>query len=306
MLGYEPEELIGRPGREFTWPEDRGGEPYGRMIAGELETYSREKRYIRKDGTPVWGRVSASLVRKPGFGEPLLAVAVIETSTTATKPSWRWPRPSRTWRRWSRNAHGSARPRDLLLRGVYHRVRTTCEIVDSMLVLQAGRLSDPLGKAALETLRSRVYALGLVHHQLMGSEDLETFDVATFLQELTQHLMEGEDDRGIRLSVNAAPLTVGLDFGIPLGLLVTELVTNSMKHAFPDRPGAIEVSLHAEDGEVVLQVADDGVGYDPATAAGGTLGGRIVVGLVRQLGASLRSASSTRRPRGRAHAGGAP
>jgi PAS domain S-box-containing protein len=287
MLGYEPEELIGRPGREFTWPEDRGGDPYRRMMAGELETYSREKRYIHRDGRPVWGRVSASLVRTPDTGEPLLAVAVIEDIDDHYKAQMALAQAKQDLEAVVEERTAALAQRDLLLREVYHRVKNNLQIVDSMLLLQAGRLADPLGKAALATLRSRVYALGLVHNQLMGSQDLETFDVAPFLRELTQHLMEGEGDRGIRLRVDAAPLNVGLDFGIPLGLLVTELVTNSMKHAFPDRPGAIEVSLQEEGGEVVLQVADDGVGYDPATAAGGTLGGRIVVGLVRQLGASL-------------------
>jgi two-component sensor histidine kinase len=86
--------------------------------------------------------------------------------------------------------------------------------------------------------------------------------------------------------VRAAPLRVGLDFAIPLGLLVTELVTNSMKHAFAGGPGAIEVSLREpEAGQVELRVADDGKGYDPeaSKAAGPSLGASIVSGLVQQL-----------------------
>src|SRR5579871_1983445 len=78
MLGYKPEELVGRLGSDFTWPEDKSRENYQRMLAGATGGYAREKRYIRKDGTPVWGRVSASLVRSPETGEPLLAVAVVE------------------------------------------------------------------------------------------------------------------------------------------------------------------------------------------------------------------------------------
>jgi two-component sensor histidine kinase len=175
--------------------------------------------------------------------------------------------------------------RDLLLREVYHRVKNNLQIVDSMLLMQARRLKDPDAKTALENLRGRVYALGLVHHQLMGSKDLETFDVAPFLEELSRHLLEGAGRAEVGLSVRATPLKVGLDFAIPLGLLVTELVTNSMKHAFDGGPGAIDVTLEdAEAGEVVLQVSDNGRGYDPA-AAGATpsLGASIVDGLVRQL-----------------------
>src|SRR5688572_8897098 len=61
MLGYEPEELVGRLGSELTWPEDRDGARYWQMVGGAIGNYAREKRYIRRDGTPVWGRVSASL-----------------------------------------------------------------------------------------------------------------------------------------------------------------------------------------------------------------------------------------------------
>lgn len=176
--------------------------------------------------------------------------------------------------------------RDLLLREVYHRVKNNLQIVDSLLLMQADRLADPDAKAALENVRSRIYALGLVHHQLMESNDLETFDIAPFLEELSRHLLKGAGGTGVSLSVNAAPLKVGLDFAIPLGLLVTELVTNSMKHAFGDGPGVIAVTLEeAESGQVVLRVADDGRGYDPLAAGrpAPSLGSIIINGLVQQL-----------------------
>ena len=176
--------------------------------------------------------------------------------------------------------------RDLLLREVYHRVKNNLQIIDSLLLMQARALTDPDAKTALENLRSRVYALGLVHHQLMGSKDLETFDVAPFLEELSRHLLEGAGGPDVSLSVRAAPLRVGLDFAIPLGLLVTELVTNSMKHAFGSGGGAIEVALdNAEAGQVVLQVADNGLGYKPAARGGParSLGATIIEGLVEQL-----------------------
>lgn len=176
--------------------------------------------------------------------------------------------------------------RDLLLREVYHRVKNNLQVVDSLLLLQARRLSDPEARTALENLRSRVYALGLVHHQLMGSKDLETFEIAPFLQELSKHLLEGVGKAEVSLSVHASPLKVGLDFAIPLGLLVTELVTNSMKHAFSGGPGAIEVTLEeVQAGQMVLRVVDNGRGYDPTVPEGSepSLGASIIQGLVQQL-----------------------
>jgi PAS domain S-box-containing protein len=284
MLGYEPEDLIGRLGSDFTFPDDKDRSGYAQMLSGG-DGYAREKRYLRLDGTPVWGRVSASLVRAPGTDEPLLAVAVVEDIDEGHKAQVALRQAKQDLEIVVEERTAALAQRDLLLREVYHRVKNNLQIVDSLLLMQARRLADPDAKAALENLRGRVYALGLVHHQLMGSKDLETFDIAPFLEELSRHLLEGAGGAEVGLSVRAAPLKVGLDFAIPLGLLVTELVTNSMKHAFDGGPGAIDVTLEdAEAGEVVLQVSDNGCGYDPAAfSATPSLGASIVSGLVRQL-----------------------
>ena len=292
MLGYEPEELVGRDGWELTFPDDRndGQAAYAAMLSGDRETYAREKRYLRRDGTPVWGRVSASLVYRPGSGEPLMAVAIVEDIDEGHRAQIALREAKQDLEIVVEERTAALAQRDLLLREVYHRVKNNLQIVDSLLTMQARRLGDPEAKAALENLRGRVYALGLVHHQLMGSKDLETFDIAPFLEELSRHLLEGAGGSGISLSVRAAPLRVGLDFAIPLGLLVTELVTNSMKHAFAGGAGAIEVALEeAEAGEVVLRVVDNGVGYDPeaAAAAAPWVGGAIIEGLVKQLRGTL-------------------
>ena len=295
MLGYEPEELVGRLGSDFTHPDDKDGAPYRSMLDG-AEGYSREKRYVRRDGTPVWGRVSASLVRAPGSNAPLLAVAVVEDVDEAHKARVALELAKQHLEVVVEERTAALAQRDLLLREVYHRVKNNLQIVDSLLLMQGRRLTDSDAKAALENLRGRVYALGLVHHQLMGSKDLETFDIAPFLDELSQHLLEGAGGADVSLCVRAAPLKVGLDFAIPLGLLVTELVTNSMKHAFGGGPGGIEVTLdEAETGHLVLQVADNGRGYDPAVIGGPSpsLGATIIEGLVRQLRGVLTISSDS-------------
>ncbi len=194
--------------------------------------------------------------------------------------------------------------RDILLREVYHRVKNNLQIVDSLLLMQSGQLADPHAKSALLGLRRRVYALGLVHHQLMDSKNLQTFDIAPFLHQLSSNIVEAGAEHGINLSVQAAPLDVGLDFAIPLGMLVTELVTNALKHAFPDRAGNIAVILErGEDGDVGLIVSDDGQGQAAGKASLGAdappkvgLGTSIIAGLVAQLKGTMtmRSESGTR------------
>lgn len=294
MLGYAPDEIVGKSGWELVWPEDLAEEQtaFARVTSGELGAYVREKRFTRRDGTPVWARVSANIVRVPGSTLPDITVAVIENIDERHKAEAALDVTRRELEDVVAERTAALTQRDLLLREVYHRVKNNLQMVDSILVMQAGALSDPAAKSALASLRGRIYALGLVHHQLMGSANLQTFDVAPFLRELASNIRDGGATSRISLNVRADPLDVGLDFAIPLGLLVTELVTNSLKHAFPGGEGHVDVLLSRErDGTLILVVSDDGTGYDcglrPLGASASGLGSKIIMALVNQLKATM-------------------
>ena len=290
MLDYEPWEVVGKSGWELVWPEDRADEQtaFARVTSGELAAYVREKRFMRRDGTPVWARVSANIVSVPESGQPDITVAVIENIDERHKTQAALEVTRRELEDVVVERTAALVQRDLLLREVYHRVKNNLQVVDSILVMQAKQLADPAAKRTMASLRGRIYALGLVHHQLMGSANLQTFDVAPFLRELSGNIVDGGAAPGVSLSVQADPLDVGLDFAIPLGLLVTELVTNALKHAFPGGEGHIAVGLTRNpDGTFALVVADDGTGYDgdagPLGASTSGLGSKIITGLVSQL-----------------------
>jgi two-component sensor histidine kinase len=178
--------------------------------------------------------------------------------------------------------------RDVLLREVYHRVKNNLQIVSLLLAAQARQIADKQAVAALYDVRQRVFAMGLVHQQLTHSKDLKTFDVAHFLGALSKNIIESGAYDGIHITVQSIPLAVGLDFAIPLGLLVTELVTNSLKHAFPDGTGDISVVLEPREGDrIALIVADNGqptgsAKSDPFASQPGR-GINIITGLVAQL-----------------------
>jgi PAS domain S-box-containing protein len=288
MLGYEPEELHGRTDRELTWPADRERDmtELARVLAGETDAFIREKRYRTRDGLPVWARVSSTITRSDTH-EPTLSTSVIEDIDERYKALLALRIAKVELEMVVDQRTVALAQRDVLLREVYHRVKNNLQVVDGLLVMQARQLTDPAGKTALLGLRSRVHALGLVHHQLMHSKNLKTFDIAPFLTELSSNLLSGGAGDGIALSVHAIPLEVGLDFAIPLGLLVAELVTNSLKHAFPQGKGTITVSLdRAEDGSVALVVSDNGRGRSVGDGAHGSISGigtSIINGLVNQL-----------------------
>jgi two-component sensor histidine kinase len=180
--------------------------------------------------------------------------------------------------------------RDLLLREVYHRVKNNLQVIDSMLFLERGRCSDAATQAMIDMLRRRFFALGLVHQQLMASADMKHFDIAPFLHELIRNLgiATAVQELGISLTVKSETIPVTLDTAIPLGLLTTELVTNSIRHAKAEH---IAVSFHRDgDGQGHLVVADDGTNSDavtfPSQLATGQ-GSLIVAGLVDQLDGRL-------------------
>jgi PAS domain S-box-containing protein len=293
MLGYEPDELAGRNGGELLLPEDRAPTlaTSARMLSGEFPSFIREARCMRRDGTPLWTRISSSIARDPQTGKPALTVAVVEDIDARYRAEAELLSAKRDLERVVDERTAALRQRDLLLREVYHRVKNNLQIVDGLLTMQARQLEDPEAKRALMGLRGRIYALGLVHQQLMGSADLKTFDVAPFLRELSKNIVEGGAGGGVTLSVEACPLRVGLDFAVPLGLLVTELVTNSLRHAFPGGAGTVSVLLQpGAEGEVVLVVSDDGQPRMQSRAAGllrSGLGLRIIEGLVAQLGGRM-------------------
>ena len=291
MLGYEPADLVGRRGWDLTWPEDRATDmaDYDRFLTGGAASFIREKRYRSRAGEPIWTRASTTVIRSPSTGEATLIISVVENIDERYKSQLALKAAKAELEVIVAERTAALAQRDLLLREVYHRVKNNLQIVDSLLMMQARRLQDPQSAAAIRGLRARIYALGLVHQQLMGSANLRTFDVSPFLDELTANLVDANGLGEIAISVRSAPVDVGLDFAIPLGLLVTELVTNSLKHAFPDGRGTIDIDLdQRDDGTIDLVVRDDGQGYDtdPVAKSPG-LGAGIIRGLVAQLGGRM-------------------
>lgn len=178
---------------------------------------------------------------------------------------------------------------DLLSREMSHRVKNSLAVVAGFLGLQARASDNAEVKRALADARTRVEAVAAVHDQLWRQPSLEAIDVADFLVSLCAKLQENAPRHPIRC--RAAPVTVPADLAIPLGLFVSELVTNSIKYAYADGQGEIRVTAVADEGGLMLGVADDGVGLpaglDISAPRSASLGMRIVHSLANQLGGPL-------------------
>ena len=187
--------------------------------------------------------------------------------------------------------------KDTLLREIHHRVKNNLQTVISLLNLQTKGIRLESARLALQQLKMRIQTLGLVHRHLYESDSLKTVDLKTFLGELCRLLQDGSGAPywRVRVDLDIARVSLQIERAIPLALLVTELVTNSFKHAFPNgRTGSIGVKLTVDDETIRLTVTDDGVGTALHTEGGSEdrpgLGLVLTQALAKQLGGTLATA----------------
>lgn len=176
--------------------------------------------------------------------------------------------------------------KELLLREVHHRVKNNLQVISSLLAMQQSDGSPEMERRMQES-QHRIRTIALIHEQLYRSEELANINLRTYLQVLVDHLLDSYGVRGsVELSLEVEDLGLDLESSISIGLIVNELVTNSLKYAFPGRSGGrLVVGLHMiEDGKARLLVADDGAGLSKEPRKGpASLGTSLVRTLARQL-----------------------
>ena len=188
--------------------------------------------------------------------------------------------------------------RETLLREVYHRVKNNLQVIQSLLNLQRRALPEGPARSALRDSVQRVQAMSLVHEKLYQTGNLEAIQLPDYTADLLRHLGEAADAGrcGITLRARIDPIDAPLQDAVPYGLLVTELVMNSLKHAFPGgRGGGIEVRLLRTAQGAQLRVQDDGIGLPAGFdlgAPGASMGLQLATSLAQQLGGELRVDSS--------------
>lgn len=185
----------------------------------------------------------------------------------------------------------SLREKETLLKEIHHRVKNNLQVIASLLRLQSRYLKDDESRAIFEESQNRVHSISLVHEKLYRADDLARIDFNDYLVTLTRGLTDSwGSGSSIQVNVQAEGVQLTVDTAIPCGLIVTELVTNALKHAFPNGSGgSILVAAQDCDGSMTLTVQDDGKGLPEKIdfRKSGSLGLELVNSLVRQLGAKL-------------------
>lgn len=152
--------------------------------------------------------------------------------------------------------------KEFLIKEIHHRVKNNLQVLSSLLHLQSRHIKDEMALDAVREGQNRVEAMGLIHQKLYMGDKLAAVEMRDYLHNLGDTLLDsfGLDER-VNINYQLEPLHLDVDTAIPLGLIINELVTNSLKYAFPnDRQGTIEISLWKASGSLCLKVADDGVG----------------------------------------------
>lgn len=187
----------------------------------------------------------------------------------------------------------SLQEKEAMLEEIHHRVKNNLQVVSSLLNLSSRRVDDGALRGLLQDTRRRIHSLALVHDKLYSSGNLGAVDAQQYFQELVEVVvtsMATEDCR-VNASVDAHGVTLPIEIAVPCALIVNELITNALKHAFQERSsGTICVIMkNNSDRSYTIEISDDGVGLpDTATTHDTqTLGFRIVNVLVRQLDAQM-------------------
>lgn len=197
------------------------------------------------------------------------------------------------WLASDRKLRKSLAEKESLLKEIHHRVKNNLQIVSSLLYLQEANSADPKSVEILRESQTRVKSMALIHEQLYGAADLAKIDFGRYVNGLTANLFEayGADPARTRLAVKADDIALGADMAVPCGLIINELVSNALKHAFGSGDGGT-IAIHIRNlpaGRMEIVVADNGIGLEAPSAAAGkkSLGLRLVDTLIHQLEGSL-------------------
>lgn len=182
--------------------------------------------------------------------------------------------------------------KEIMLKEIHHRVKNNLQVISSLLKLQAGHISDRRSRSILSESQNRIRSIALIHERLYRSADLAQVDFTEYTQDLVTHLFRsyGVDPHQIGYEIAIRDVHLDINTAIPCGLIISELISNSLKHAFPDnQKGRICIQMAPENDTYSLTVSDTGVGLPTDMDIGQTetLGLQLLVTLTKQIGGTF-------------------
>jgi PAS domain S-box-containing protein len=277
ILGFALDEIVGKPVFSFLPPDlkDKAKQEIESERGGEVT--QREVVMLRKDGSRLSGLMVTTPVLDAG-GMPVGGIAAVIDITER--------------KQMEKMVLASLKEKEILLKEIHHRVKNNLQIIASLLSLQSRYITDENVLSALRESQNRVKAMALVHERLYRSENLSEVALSDYLKFLIDNLFRfyGANPRLVRMSFDAGDVKVDINNAIPIGLIINELVSNSLKHAFPEgKTGDLTITTMQDESAIVMTVHDTGPGipadFDWRNAQ--SLGLRLVISLVDQLNGTI-------------------
>ena len=282
LTGYAPEEVLGKTGEDISiWCDANARKGFFKRLRSVGSVSNLEAEFRKKDGSHFTGLVSANLIHLKN-----------ETHILSMK------RDISRLKLYEKRLQSSLAEKEILLKEIHHRVKNNLQVISGLLDLQAHHIIDEESKVLYKESQNRVITMALIHEKLYQSRDLARVDFGVYIQNLASNLFVsyGVDEKDVKLVLEADAGDIVVDTAIPCGLIVNELITNSLKHAFPgNRKGEIRVGFRSlRDDGYLLAVTDNGVGLPDELDIEKTqsLGLKLVTVLVEQLGGNLKFSGS--------------
>ncbi len=287
MTGYTRAEIIGRNCRFLQGPEtDRDAVARVRNAIDAGHDISVDLLNYRKDGTTFWNALYLSPVRdKDGVIRFFFASQLDVSDRVEAQNSINQQKVlvEREVDKRTADLRAALEAKTILLHEVDHRVKNNLTMIGSLLRLQVRSIGDASIASKLDSMLERVDALAVVHRQLYQSSDIARFDIGTFAASIVLDVVGSSGRNDIVPDVVAQPLFVDAAHASALGLVLNEILTNAVKHAFADgRPGRISVLVEGERDYGKIQICDDGPGM-PSMARSKSIGTSLITRLARQV-----------------------
>lgn len=179
---------------------------------------------------------------------------------------------------------------ELLLKEIHHRVKNNLQTVSSLLALQSNRIQDSAALDAIQGSQNRVQSMSMIHQKLYQGKNLATIEMKDYFEDLSDGILHTFGmAKQIEVNCNMDTLEMDVDIAVPIGLIINELLTNSLKYAFPgEEQGSISIKLNKTDTHYFLKYSDNGIGKNsPAKPTHMGFGSQLIKLLSKQLQASL-------------------